>query len=456
MALNQIIILLDDTDPDSFNVAFPFLSTWPEDKWVAWDKGASIISTPVCYASRITQTFGARADRCGGAIPDVLDWGPPTEDLDKSIFKALDNAGYDVGFVGKWVNKYPWGETAAVPPGMSWVRLEHDSANDYYSWTDIDESLSTTSHGTAEADYRTTVEQDYVIDFLEQATEPFVLFWSPLAAHLPGVVAPEFASAAVIDSRTGLGYDDEASDPAAWDTLPSDPAGYMSAISAMDGTTKAAMRTQRLNMARQLLSVDKGIEDIFTWLDENNHLNDTIVIIYSDNGGANGVHRLSEQLKRHPYQHSADAQFRVRHPSCTHTGMRSENRLVSSVDVPATVLDIAGATALYPLDGVSIEPIVLNQVGTIWRTGLEAAGFNEPVADLLDQEAPSWWSFRTKRWKYVYFPDDGSGSEHEELYDLRDDPSELTSVATANPDITAWLRNRLRYARAIPDGARGS
>jgi len=78
------------------------------------------------------------------------------------------------------------------------------------------------------------------------------------------------------------------------------------------------------------------------------------------------------------------------------------------------------------------------------------------VASLVAEEAPSWWSFRSRRWKYVLWPDEGNGTQHEELFDLDNDEDELVNLISSEVGIANWLRSRLRFARSIPDGARVS
>jgi N-acetylglucosamine-6-sulfatase len=91
---------------------------------------------------------------------------------------------------------------------------------------------------------------------------------------------------------------------------------------------------------------------------------------------------------------------------------------VSNVDLPATIIDLAGAHPLRRLDGRSLAPVLADAS----RPGPHDEVLLESGAN--DVHAPVYQGLRTKRYLYVEYD-----SGERELYDLRTDPEELHNVA---------------------------
>lgn len=113
---------------------------------------------------------------------------------------------------------------------------------------------------------------------------------------------------------------------------------------------------------------------------------------------------------------------------------------VSNVDVAATILDVAGATAGRRLDGRSLVPL-LRDPNVSWGR------------DLLVERGPGAGSFAailTPRYKYVEY-----GNGDRELYDLAGDPDELDSrhADPAYGETRTELARRLATLRACAGDA---
>ncbi len=99
---------------------------------------------------------------------------------------------------------------------------------------------------------------------------------------------------------------------------------------------------------------------------------------------------------------------------------------ITTEDITATILDLAGAAPPHPSDGTSVVPSFQADKG--WRAPLLTEGlltssvFREAVSDPAAgfDDPRSYIGLRTPRWKYTRY-DDGDG----ELYDLDSDPNEL-------------------------------
>jgi arylsulfatase A-like enzyme len=141
----------------------------------------------------------------------------------------------------------------------------------------------------------------------------------------------------------------------------------------------------------------------------------------TDNGYANGIHRLS--TKRCEYEECIGTPLLIRYPSST---PRTVTRIASNVDIAPTVAELAGATPTRTQDGYSLVPLVRNQTVSNWAndtqgflihyTGFGTANDPSPV--------PGYWGVRAQRFKYVEL-----STGEKELYDLQSDPYELENLA---------------------------
>jgi len=118
--------------------------------------------------------------------------------------------------------------------------------------------------------------------------------------------------------------------------------------------------------------------------------------------------------------------FLIAGPGIPH-GVRNDP--ISSPDVAATVMDLAGARPRRPVDGVSVVPSFAGDRG--WRRAVLVE--NRLDARVLKRalpSAPASWpkgitasGIRTARYTYVRYVDGDA-----ELYDLDRDPNQLSNV----------------------------
>src|SRR5581483_4482075 len=150
----------------------------------------------------------------------------------------------------------------------------------------------------------------------------------------------------------------------------------------------------------------------------------TVIVFTSDNGFFHGEHRLREG-KFLPYEESVAVPLVVRGPGFPAGGVARQ--LVANVDLAATFVDLAGATAGRTLDGLSLRALASDpQAGADRALLLEA----------IEGNRPAYRAIRTPRWKWVEY---SNGAR--ELYDLVADPHELRSLHAAKS--TAKTREQL-------------
>lgn len=132
----------------------------------------------------------------------------------------------------------------------------------------------------------------------------------------------------------------------------------------------------------------------------------------------------------------------------------------------ATTLDLAGVPSRHVHFARSLRPYLSNATASSWepRDAVFAEGgyaTNEP-RDFEKEtgHASNYWykshvqqtyplsvcravSIRTNSWKLVYRSDPTSLDHDSELYDLANDPLELTNVYDANPEVATELKLRI-------------
>jgi arylsulfatase A-like enzyme len=112
--------------------------------------------------------------------------------------------------------------------------------------------------------------------------------------------------------------------------------------------------------------------------------------------------------------------------------------LVSHLDLPPTLLELAGVEVPAGMQGRSLLPLLRGDA-IPWREEL----FTEHLWD--HPRLPRTEGLRTERWKYIRYLDH---PEYEELYDLEADPHEARNLAGAPEHAGRLAELRARCASA--------
>jgi N-acetylglucosamine-6-sulfatase len=160
-------------------------------------------------------------------------------------------------------------------------------------------------------------------------------------------------------------------------------------------------------------------------LQETGELDQTLVFYISDNGKHWGEHRMDS--KSTAYEESVRVPFALRHPGLVPVPYLEE-RLVANIDIPPTIYELSQTTVPWPMDGISLIPLLQNQAD--WRTHL-----------LLEAwpDRGHWTAIHTGQ--FVYIETEGDRSE---LYDLKRDPYELENLID-EPEHTALIQELKEY-----------
>lgn len=152
--------------------------------------------------------------------------------------------------------------------------------------------------------------------------------------------------------------------------------------------------------------IDAIVGTIVEQLERDGDRENTVIIFTTDHGDFAGNHRLLfknaflyDDLIRVPLIISAPDRF----PPGT------EDTLVEEIDLPATMLELAGLDTHLGVQGSSLLPVI-DKTATDWRAAV--------YAEAVDQRA-----IRTREWKLVHY----AGKPYGELYHVAEDPHELVN-----------------------------
>jgi len=195
-----------------------------------------------------------------------------------------------------------------------------------------------------------------------------------------------------------------------------------------------------------ILSVDEGVGRLLDYLGTSGLDRNTIVVYASDQGFFLGEHGWFD--KRWIFEESLRTPLLIRWPGVVRPGSVNQ-AIVSNLDFAETFLEAAGVPVPAEMQGRSLLPLLRGSTPSDWRRGFYYHYY----------EFPGWHSVQrhyglvTDRYKLVRFY--GPAMDYWELFDLRSDPHELTSVydraeyASVRKGLEVELA-RLRTDLAVP------
>jgi len=330
----------------------------------------------------------------------------PLEEV--TIAKALKSVGYVSASIGKWHLGGPqyFPQHQGFDLNVAGSDIGHP-ASYFWPYKGKTHSVPGLTSGGHEGEYLTDRLTDAAESFIEQNKDrPFFLYFAHYAVHVPLQAKP-----AVLEK-----YKQKT------------PSG---------GQTNAVY-------AAMIEGIDDSVGRILRKLDALGIASNTVVVFMSDNGGlwpratANTPLRAG---KGYPYEGGIREPLLIKWPGTTKANTTCSTP-VSSIDFFPTLLEIAGAKVSAEVDGVSLVPLLRSS------TPLPARA--------LFWHYPHYWSgnlvrpygvVRSGDWKLVEFYED----MRVELFNLKDDLSEMHDLATTNPGKTVELRTMLHEWREAMD-----
>ena len=166
---------------------------------------------------------------------------------------------------------------------------------------------------------------------------------------------------------------------------------------------------------RMISGVDLEIKKIREKLKSKGLDKNTVIIVMGDNGYFLGERQMAGKWLM--YDNSIRVPLIVFDPRVNKHQDISDMAL--NIDVPSTIVDLAGIKAPKSWQGKSLMPVVKQESRTVGRDTI----LIEHIWDF--ENIPPSEGVRTKKWKYFRYVNDKS---IEELYDLEKDPKEIKNL----------------------------
>ena len=394
-------------------------------------------TTPICSPTRAALMTGRNPIRLGIAYGVVLPWdnhGVHTEE--RFLSEAFLDMGYQTAIVGKWhlghaqQTHHPnsrgfehfYGhlhtEVGYYPPfanqGGKDFQRNGVSINDEGYETDL----------LAEEGSRYIRERD--------PSKPFFLYLPFLAPHTP-LDAPRHLQDKYADIDTDL-----------------PPARSVQT----DGTrtiSKLLLRDSARPMYAAVVdAMDQAIGRVLETLDEEGISDNTIVLFFSDNGGAAYSHGGANNAplrggKGEVFEGGIRVVSLLRWPDQLEGGGKMD-QIMTVMDVFPTLMDAAGLMPGTHLswDGASLWPAI--------RDGRRAPRQNDVF---FASETPIYGHFNltlfNEDWKLVQEiqQDQITTTVTNHLFNIAEDPNEYNNLASVHPDVAASMAERIRNWRAL-------
>ncbi|MPZ18785.1 MAG: sulfatase-like hydrolase/transferase [Luteitalea sp.] len=413
----------------------------------------ALVTNSICAPSRAVILTGKYSHLNG-----VLDNRTPFDGSQQTMPKLLQKAGYQTALVGKW-------HLQSDPTGFDyWEVLP--GQGDYYN-----PDFLTSNGRTQHEGYVTDITTDLALDWLQKkrdANKPFLLMyqhkaphrnWMPGPKHLTrydgmtipepdnlfddysGRASPARNSQMEIDRHMTFGFDlkimpDKGDrlyqaymdsygrltpeQKRVWDAI-YEPKNTAFQEASLIGRDLVRWKYQRYikDYLRTVDSLDDNVGRVLRWLDATGLADNTIVVYTSDQGFYIGEHGWFD--KRWMYEESLKTPLLVRWPGFVQAGSES-HAMVSNIDIPETLLEIAGAAVPDDMQGRSLVPILeTGDAPSDWRRTFYYHYYeNEPTGA---GGVVRHYGVRTERHKLIHYYEDNEW----ELFDLAADPMEMHS-----------------------------
>ena len=375
---------------------------------------------PVCAAYRASLITGKYPSSHGLVINEV-NMNPNH----RTIAHVLGDAGYDLGYVGKWhLNDQHGRPTPKGPERMGfdgfWAAygFNHRSFGSYYFTDGPDGELQRVDlggkYGPAEF---TTLAMNY-IDKAARQKKPFALFlsWNPPHDPWNQKNVPRENYAKFKNVPFGLPDNFKSTADAYMDRYPGLAfQGKQWRKAFLDGGLEECLRCYYA----MVNSLDEQFGRIAQQLDKLGIANNTIVVFTSDHGEMFGSQGRMYKLTF--YDEAARIPLLVRYPDGVNSGL--SDVCINTPDIMPTLLGLAGLNADIPkdIDGSDLSFVLRGEPGKE-----PAAAFMQGMGHTYQwRDGFEWRAVRDQRFTYAKYRRDGK----ELLFDRREDPGSKNNVA---------------------------
>ncbi len=452
---NVVMLLADDLDWTAFNQV-PRLAAL---KNAGTTLTNFVVTDSLCCPSR-TSFMRSQFVHNHRVISNVLQTGGGwpkfyARDLQNDCLPTwLQKAGVNTSLIGKYLNGFPIGAPTEnyIPPGWDYFETSV-SKNQAYKAVNYTLNVNGTlqEYGSAPNEFLNDVLTLDAVQHLSTVQSPFFLEFATYNPHTPFPVAPQNSQTHATDVQPRVpSFNTAGSNEVSW--LRSLPVLRARQVENLDSLWRKRLRSAE--------SVADSYDALRAQLKSSGHLEDTLIIVTSDNGYHAGVHRLTTG-KQTAFKEDSVVPAVLIGPGIAQGAVISKT--TSMVDLGPTISEILRASTPNYVDGRSLLPLLNGEPDVQWRTATltESLAHTRPGdADYEQVEAPNFHALRSEQWLYVEYI-----NREVELYNLQTDPYEMNNVASStNPAILAQLHAQLdamkhctgescRIADSMPNGS---
>lgn len=395
---------------------------------------------PTCCPARQALICGKRPESFGALWN--YDQGTPVASLQKEAFswaRELHENGYRTGYVGKWhvsptYTPLDFGYEDYFPEGrFHQIQAERNPAKHYAK----DQSawfMGETSPYPVE-DSPTHQNAETVIELIDRyGEEPWHIKMDMSDPHLPCRPCEPFASM----------YDDVPKWASFDDPLENKP--YIQKQMRYNWNVQNMTWDACKEMVKRyygiISQIDDAIGKVLVHLETKGLLDNTVIIYTADHGDLCGDRRM---IDKHyiMYDSVVRVPLVIRYPKMIRAGSECDAMVTNMLDLVPTVLELAGLPVPNDLHAVSLMPYLLEQTHPNPRK-YALTTYNGQQFGLYSQRM-----LRDQKWKFIW-----NLTDTDELYDMENDPYELTNLAhdPACADLLRQLRlEMLRELQAVDD-----
>ena len=394
-------------------------------------------TTPICSPTRAALMTGRNPIRLGVAYGVILPWdnnGVHTDE--RFLSEAFRDLGYQTAMVGKWHLGHAQQTYHPNSRGFEHFYGHLHTEVGYYPPFANQGGKDFQRNGVSIDDqgYETFLLAAEAVRYIRQRdrSRPFFLYLPFLAPHTP-LDAPQDLQDKYADIDTDL------------------PPARSSQTDGTRTISKLLLRdSARPLYAAVVDGMDQAIGQVLQALDDEGLSDDTLVLFFSDNGGAAYSHGGANNAplrggKGEVFEGGIRVVSLLRWPAQLQGGGKMD-QIMSVMDVFPTLMEAVGGTAgeHLPWDGASLWPAI--------RDG-QAAPRNEDL--FFASETPIYGHFNltlfNEEWKLVQeiLQDQVTTTVTNHLFKISEDPNEYNNLAAAHPDLTADMAQRIRNWRAL-------
>lgn len=450
---NVVLLLADDLDWTAFNQV-PRLAALK-------DAGTTltnfVVTDSLCCPSRtsLMRSQFVHNHRVISNVPPVGGWSKfYARNLQNDCLPTwLQSAGVNTSLIGKYLNGFPMGTPTEnyIPPGWDYFETS-TSKNQAYKAVNYTLNVNGTleSYGSQPNEFLNDVLTLDAVQHLSTVQSPFFLEFATYNPHTPFPAAPQNEQTHLTDVQPRVpSFNVKGTNEVSW--LRKLPVLGSKQLSNLDHLWQRRLRSAE--------SVADSYDALRAQLKASGHLEDTLIIVASDNGYHAGVHRLSTG-KQTAFREDSVVPAILIGPGIPQGA--SIGKTTSMVDLGPTIADLLGARTAAFADGRSLMPLFSGQQDVPWRTATltESLARTKPGdPDYSKIEAPPYHALRSEQWLYVEY-----ANGERELYNLALDPYEMNNVVgSTDPVIVAQLHAQLdamkhctgascRIADSMPNG----